>query len=66
MKIFVIVMLVAIVASLGSALFFFSRDDQGSPRMLNALKVRVALSVILIVTLVVAYVTGWIPPIDAE
>lgn len=62
MKIFVIIMLIAIVASLGSGLFFLSKDDQGSPRTLNALKLRVALSAILVVSLVVAYFAGWIGP----
>ena len=66
MKIFVIAMLIAIVASLGSGLYFLSKDDQGSPRMLKALKVRVALSAILVVTLVVAYLTGWIGPPGVE
>ncbi|NNE59595.1 MAG: twin transmembrane helix small protein [Woeseia sp.] len=66
MKIFVLVMLIAIVASLGSGLYFLSKDDQGSPRMLNALKIRVALSAILVVTLVVAYFTGWIAPPSPE
>lgn len=60
MKIFVIAMLVAIVASLGSGLFFLSKDDQGSERTLKALKIRVALSAILIIALVVAYFGGWL------
>ena len=63
MKIFVIVMLIAIVASLGSGLFFLARDDQGSPRVLNALKIRVALSAILIASLVVGYFAGWLGPL---
>ncbi|MDZ7645309.1 MAG: twin transmembrane helix small protein [Woeseiaceae bacterium] len=63
MKIFIIAMLLAIIASLGSGLFFLSRDDQGSPRVLKALKVRVVLSAVLILTLVISYFTGWIGPI---
>lgn len=66
MKFFVIVMLVAIVASLGSGLFFLSKDDQGSPRVLKALKVRVALSAVLILVLLAAYFTGWIQPPSAS
>ena len=62
MKIFVILMLIAIVASLGSGLFYLARDDQGSPRVLRALKIRVALSAILIISLVVAYFAGWLGP----
>lgn len=66
MKIFVIVMLLAIIASLGSGLFFLSKDDQGSPRVLNALKIRVALSALLVIALVVAYFAGWIGPPGSE
>lgn len=66
MKIFVIVMLIAIVASLGSGLFYLSKDDQGSPRVLNALKVRVVLSAILVIALVVSYFAGLIGPPGVE
>ena len=62
MKIFVIAMLIAIIASLGSGLFFLSKDDQGSPRVLKALKVRVALSAILLLALLAAYFLGWLDP----
>ena len=60
MKIVVIVLLLAIVASLGSGLYYLVKDDQNSPRLLNALKVRVALSAVLIIFLVVSYFMGWI------
>lgn len=62
MKLVVLVLLAAVIASLGSALFFLARDRPGSPRMLNALKVRVALSVLLILFLVLSYQFGWIAP----
>ena len=62
MKAFVLVMLVAIVASLFSGLFFLTRrDPQGSTRVLTALKIRVGLSVILVAFLVGAYFLGYIP-----
>lgn len=62
MKLIVLVLLAAVVASLLSGLFFLARDrDQpNSPRLLNALKVRVALSILLVLTLVVSYKLGWI------
>lgn len=60
MKLVVIVLLLAIVASLGSGLYFLARDDQDSTRLLNALKVRVALSAVLVLFLVVSYFMGWI------
>lgn len=62
MKFVVLVLLAAVIASLGSALFFLARDRPGSPRMLNALKIRVALSVLLILFLVLSYQFGWIAP----
>ncbi len=62
MKIVVIVLLLAIVASLGSGLFYLARDDRNSPRLLKALKIRVALSVVLVTFLVASYLLGWIEP----
>jgi hypothetical protein len=62
MKLIVLVMLAAIVASLGASLFFLYRDQDGSTRVLKALKIRVALSIALVVLLVVAYSAGWISP----
>jgi hypothetical protein len=59
-KIVVIILLLAIIASLGSGLYYLAKDDQNSPRLLNALKIRVALSALLIIFLVVSYYMGWI------
>ncbi|MDH4110417.1 MAG: twin transmembrane helix small protein [Gammaproteobacteria bacterium] len=65
MKLIVIILLLAIAASLGSGLFYLAKDDQGSPRVLRALKIRVALSATLIAFLLVAYFAGWIEPMTA-
>jgi len=62
MKIVVIILLVAIVASLGTALFYLRREDADSPKMLRALQVRVALSLLLVLFLVASYFLGWIEP----
>jgi hypothetical protein len=62
MKLVVLLILAAILVSLGSGLWFLAKDDQGSTRMLTALKVRVALSAALIGFLVVGYFQGWIVP----
>jgi hypothetical protein len=59
LKLVVIVLLLAIVVSLGSGLFYLARDDQNSPRVLKALKIRVALSAILILFLLLSYYMGW-------
>ena len=62
MKVVVLVLLAAIVISLGSGLFFLTRDDKNSTRVLTALKIRVGLSVALILFLVLSFSLGWIQP----
>ena len=61
MKILVILFLVAIVGSLGSALFFMLRDQSKSERTVKALAVRVGLSLTLFILLMAGYFFGWIP-----
>ena len=61
MKLIVLILLAAIVVSLGSGLFFLARDKGDSQRLLKALTLRVALSVILVGFLVTAWLLGWIP-----
>lgn len=61
MRIIVLLMLVAIVASLGSALVFVYRDrGQGKTRAVKALTLRVGLSFVLFLLLMLAYRLGWI------
>ena len=60
MKIIIVAVLVTIVASLFSALYFLYRGR--GTRMVNALRIRVGLSALLIVFLVVSYKLGWIQP----
>ena len=62
MKYIVFILLAAIVISLGTGLFYLRREDADSPKMLRALQVRVALSLVLILFLVVSYFLGWIQP----
>ena len=62
MKLLLLTILLAIIISLASGLWFLARDDQGSTRVLTALKVRVALSAILVGFLVFGYFQGWISP----
>jgi len=54
--------LLGIVGSLASALFFLVKDKQDSKRTVRALTVRVGLSVSLFVLLLVAYYMGLIQP----
>jgi hypothetical protein len=60
MKLIVFILLAAIVISLGSGLFYLSRDDSDSRKVLKALKIRVALSAVLILFLVGSYYMGYI------
>lgn len=62
MKIVVFALLAAILISLGSGLYYLSRDDADSTKVLRALKIRVALSAVLILFLVASYMLGWIQP----
>ncbi len=63
MQFIVILVLVAIVVSMASALFFMYRDaGKGSNRMFKALALRVGLSVGLFICLMVAYKLGYIGP----
>jgi uncharacterized membrane protein len=60
MKAIILILLAAVVASLFSGLFFLvrDRDSQESTRMLTSLKIRVGLSITLVVFLVAAYSLG--------
>jgi hypothetical protein len=59
-KVIVIIVLIAILASLGSALVALLRGRSGLS--LQALTLRVALSIGLFVFLMIAYATGLISP----
>jgi cytochrome bd-type quinol oxidase subunit 2 len=61
-KLIVILMLVAIVVNLGSALFQLARGTGDSKQMLRALTWRIGLSVLLFVLLLLAYSAGFIRP----
>jgi hypothetical protein len=62
MKLVVLILLAGVVISLMTGLFFLvrDRDQPDSPRLLTALKVRVIMSVVLVLFLVVSYSVGWI------
>lgn len=66
MKVFIVLMLIAIVAALGSAGLFMVRrsrsDDPRGERMARALALRIALSVALFLFLLFSWRMGWIRP----
>ncbi len=61
-RIVVIVLLLAIVGSLASALVYLFKDDPDSRRTVRALTVRISLSVSLFILLLIAYALGLIEP----
>ncbi|MGC4029219.1 MAG: twin transmembrane helix small protein [Steroidobacteraceae bacterium] len=61
-KIGVVIALLAIIASLGSALFSLTRSQGNSRSMVRALTVRVVLSVGLFLLLLAAWRLGYIQP----
>ena len=62
MKLLVIVVLLGILGSLGAGLFFLVKDRDDQRRVLRALTIRVALSVLLFLVLMGAWLGGFIQP----
>ena len=66
MKFLVALAFLAIIGSLGSALFFMMRDGQGgkpkTSNMARALTVRIGVSIVLFVCILVSWKLGWIQP----
>ncbi len=62
MKIFVVLVLIAILAALGSGLYYLINDRGDSRRTLRALTLRIGLSISLFVLLMIAFALGWIEP----
>lgn len=60
MKIIVLIFIVLILASLGSALYFMIRDKGGSTRTARALTWRVVFSITLFMLLMLGYHFGLI------
>jgi hypothetical protein len=62
MKVFIGVAFLGILSALGSALVFLLRDKGTTNRTVNALTVRVALSVTLLLVIWFSWWMGWIEP----
>lgn len=58
LKVIIVLLLIAIIISLFSGLFFLMKDDGKSTRVLNSLAVRVGLSAVLIIVVSIALYTG--------
>jgi hypothetical protein len=61
-KALIILFLLAIFFSLGSALYFLVHDKSTSTRTVKALTWRIVLSIVLFILLMIAFALGWITP----
>jgi len=62
MKAVIALAFAGILVALGSALLFLVRDRGSTSRTVNALTIRVALSVLLLLFIWFSYWMGWIQP----
>ncbi|HET7174390.1 MAG TPA: twin transmembrane helix small protein [Gammaproteobacteria bacterium] len=61
-RLIIILVLIAILGSLFSGMYFMIRDRGRSTRSVKALSIRIGLSLLLFALLVIAYLTGIIQP----
>ena len=62
-KVIIILFLLSIFYSLGSALYFLIRHTKGdSTRVVKALTWRICLSLVLFLFLMLAFAMGWVTP----
>ena len=61
MRIVILLLLVAVLASLFSGLYFMYKDKGGSNRVVISLTIRIVLSLTVFAILIAAYWFGWIP-----
>ncbi len=66
LRLFVVGMLIAIVGSLGSALYHLASGKGDSGKMVKALTWRISLSIVLFLVLLLAWWQGWIQPHDVN
>lgn len=61
-RLIIVLILIGILASLFSGVYFMLKDKGGSTRNVKALTVRIGLSILLFALLIGAYLLGWIQP----
>jgi hypothetical protein len=61
-KAIILIMLLAIVISMGAALFGLMKNDPDSNRTVKALTLRIALSIALLLIIMLGYLTGLLTP----
>jgi hypothetical protein len=60
MKIVILVLLVAVLASLFSGLYFVYKDKGNSNRAVISLTIRISLSILVFILLMASYHFGWL------
>jgi len=58
----IVLLLLVVFFSLGSAMFYLIRDQGQSNRTVKALSWRIGLSLLLFILLLIAFALGWISP----
>ena len=61
MKIVILILLLAVVASLFSGLYFVYKDKGNTNRAVISLTIRISLSILVFLLLMGSYWFGWIP-----
>jgi hypothetical protein len=61
MRILVLVLVVVMLGSLFSGLFFLYKDKSGGNRMVMALTVRIGIAIVIFLILMASYYFGWVP-----
>ena len=61
-KIIIVLLLLAVLVSLASGMFFLVQDEGESDRTVKSLTVRITLSIALFLMLIIGYFTGIIRP----
>jgi hypothetical protein len=62
MKILLVVLLCMVLLSLFSGLYFMYKDKGKSRRVVNALTIRIGLSMLIIAIVIFGYFSGMLPP----
>lgn len=61
-KIIILVIMLAIAISLGSALFYLLKRKEAGSNVAKALTLRIGFSLALFILLLIAFAMGWIKP----
>ncbi|WP_257266074.1 DUF2909 family protein [Endozoicomonas sp. ONNA2] len=57
-KLVVVVLFIAVVISLGTGFYFLLTEKKSSPKLLNSLKIRIGLTVLIMMIIVAAWLHG--------